>query len=109
MIALLKNLIEYWNKATSNNLHNYIASIFLALSMLVSLSILIMSIVAWVRGTTQPPKEIFTLLEMELYFLGLVAGLNGGFHTVKAIKGAKGANTPEEPHPSARADGDEKT
>jgi len=100
VITLIKRFIEYWNKATSNNLHNYIVVSFLSLSILSVLTALGMTIVSWWRGLPPPPKEIFSLLEMELYALGAYASVNATAHVTKALGGKSGLNTaPPEPEP----------
>jgi len=93
MIAMLLRLLDIFNKSTSNNLHNYIVASFLAMSILSSMSALGMTIWSWWKGGLPPPKEIFTLLEMELYALGTYAAVNATAHVTKTIKGKSGANS----------------
>jgi hypothetical protein len=52
-----------------------------------------MTIYSWWKNTPPPPKEIFTLIEMELYALGTYATVNATAHVTKTMAGKPGANS----------------
>jgi hypothetical protein len=97
MNQLFGRAVDFANKHLSNNVHNYGAAGFLALTLLIGLSLLIRYLFAG-----QEPGS--GSLDLFLYSGGLyctVQGVNGGLHVTKAIKGKSGLNTPEVAAPEA--------
>ncbi len=101
MNGLISRAMTFANQHLSNNVHNYGAAGFLALTILIGLSLLVRYLL-----TGQEPGS--GSLDLFLYSGGLyctVQGVNGGLHVAKAMKGKTGLNTPGEDPAPAPAEG----
>jgi len=89
MKNLLNRAVDFANTHLSNNVHNYGAAGFLAMTILIGVSLLTRYLI-----TGHEPGS--GMIDLFLYSGGLyctVQGVNGGLHVTKALKGKTGLNT----------------